>query len=37
MNYWLTDNVVMKLDYQFEDDDKASDLDGFNLGVGWQF
>jgi hypothetical protein len=37
MNYWLTDNVIMKLDYQFEDDDKASDLDGFNLGVGWQF
>ena len=37
MNYWLTDNVVMKLDYQFEDDDKVRDLDGFNLGVGWQF
>ena len=37
MNYWLTDNVVMKLDYQFEDDDKARDLNGFNLGVGWQF
>jgi len=37
MNYWLTDNVVMKFDYQVEDDDKSRDLDGFNLGVGWQF
>ncbi len=37
INYWLTDNVVMKFDYQFEDDDKNRDLDGFNLGVGWQF
>ncbi|MDD9889725.1 MAG: porin [Gammaproteobacteria bacterium] len=36
-NWWLTDNAVVKLDYQFEDDDKDRDLDGFNLGVGWQF
>lgn len=36
-NYWLADNVVVKLDYQFEDDDAERDLDGFNLGVGWQF
>ena len=26
-----------KLDYQFESDDRARDLDGFNFGVGWQF
>lgn len=37
LNYWLTDKVVMKFDYQIEDDDKSRDLDGFNLGVGWQF
>jgi len=36
-NYWLTDNAVLKLDYQFEDDDMDRDLDGFNVGVGWQF
>lgn len=36
-NYWLTDNTVFKFDYQFEDDDKERELDGFNLGVGWQF
>ncbi len=37
VNYWLADNVVLKFDYQFEDDDARRDLDGFNLGVGWQF
>ncbi|HJO12146.1 MAG TPA: porin [Gammaproteobacteria bacterium] len=36
-NYWLTDNAVIKADYQFENDDKKRDLDGFNLGIGWQF
>ena len=36
-NYWLTDNAVLKLDYQFEDDDMDRDLDGFNVGIGWQF
>jgi hypothetical protein len=36
-NYWLADNVVVKFDYQFEDDGINRDLDGFNLGVGWQF
>jgi len=37
VNYWLNDNAVLKLDYQFENDDKDRDLDGLNLGVGWQF
>ena len=37
LNYWLTDNTVLKFDYQFEDDDKNRDIDGFNLGLGWQF
>ncbi len=36
-NYWITDNAVVKLDYQFERDDKDLDLDGINLGIGWQF
>ncbi|MEQ8953613.1 MAG: porin [Gammaproteobacteria bacterium] len=36
-NWWLTDNAVVKLDYQFESDETDRDLDGFNLGVGWQF
>lgn len=37
LNYWLTDNAVLKLDYQFENDATDRDLDGFNLGLGWQF
>ena len=38
LNYWLVENVVFKLDYQFQDapSDKA-ELDGLNLGVGWSF
>jgi len=41
VNYWLTDNVVFKFDYQNQDveDDQARELElhGFNLGVGWSF
>ncbi len=36
-NYWLHPNAVFKFDYQFENDESNKDLDGFNLGVGWQF
>lgn len=36
-NYWLHPNAVFKFDYQFEDDESDSDLNGFNLGIGWQF
>ena len=36
-NWWLNDNAVFKLDYQFENDDVDRDLDGFNMGIGWQF
>jgi len=36
-NYWLHPNAVFKFDYQFENDEANRDLDGFNLGVGWQF
>jgi hypothetical protein len=38
VNYWLEENVVFKLDYQFQDapaDEK--ELEGLNLGVGWSF
>ncbi|OGV70590.1 MAG: hypothetical protein A3K19_06570 [Lentisphaerae bacterium RIFOXYB12_FULL_65_16] len=38
VNYWPTENVVLKLDYQ--DQDAASgvtELDGFNAGIGYQF
>ena len=37
LNYWLHDNVVLKFDYQKQDNDKASDVDGFNLGLGYSF
>jgi Phosphate-selective porin O and P len=39
INYWLNPNVVFKFDYQDQDteDSDAKELDGFNLGVGWQF
>lgn len=38
LNYWLTENVVLKADVQSESSESANgDLDGFNLGVGWSF
>ena len=37
-NYWLEDNVVFKVDYQFQDaPDDEKELEGLNLGVGWSF
>jgi len=37
-NYWLEENVVFKLDYQFQDaPSEEKELDGLNLGVGWSF
>ena len=35
VNYWPHENVVLKADYQIQDGGK--ELDGFNLGVGYQF
>lgn len=35
-NYWPHENVVFKADYQMQNDD-AGDMDGFNLGLGYQF
>ena len=38
INYWLHPSVVFKLDYQDENaPDGKKELDGWNLGVGWQF
>ncbi len=35
-NYWPHENVVLKADYQAQND-AAGDFDGFNLGIGYQF
>jgi len=35
-NYWPHEDVVFKFDYQSQNAD-AGDMDGFNLGVGYQF
>lgn len=37
-NYWLSSNVVLKVDYtDFVSDSNGSDKDALNLGVGWSF
>jgi len=37
-NYWLHDNVVLKLDYQDQDAPAGKDeFDGFNVGIGWSY
>ncbi|WP_448567859.1 porin [Thalassotalea ganghwensis] len=35
INYWVHENVVIKADW--EDNSGAADMQGFNLGVGYQF
>ena len=35
-NYWPHENVVIKADYQAQND-IAGNFDGFNLGIGYQF
>ena len=37
LNYWPHENVVVKIDAQLQDNDDNADLDGFNLGLGYQF
>ncbi|MFT7243593.1 MAG: opacity protein-like surface antigen [Candidatus Azotimanducaceae bacterium] len=37
VNYWIHENVVIKADYQRQDNDNGTDIDGFNLGVGYSF
>lgn len=36
INYWPHENVVVKADIQSQND-KGKNLDGFNLGIGYQF
>lgn len=37
VNYWPHEDVVVKADYQMQDNDNDKDQDGFNLGIGYQF
>lgn len=38
LNYWLTETVVLKADYQIQEAPRSrTEADGFNLGVGWSF
>jgi hypothetical protein len=37
VNYWPHPDVVLKADYQRQDNDDGKNLNGFNLGVGYQF
>lgn len=37
VNYWPHPDVVLKADYQVQDNDDGAEQDGFNLGVGYQF
>lgn len=37
VNFWPHPDVVLKADYQIQDNDDGKNQDGFNLGVGYQF
>jgi hypothetical protein len=37
LNWWPHEQVVLKADYQFQDNDDGREQDGFNLGVGYEF
>ena len=37
VNWWPHPDVVIKADYQNQDNDNGKDQNGFNLGVGYQF
>ena len=37
VNFWPHPDVVLKADYQKQDNDDGKNQDGFNLGVGYQF
>lgn len=37
VNFWPHPDVVLKADYQIQDNDNGNNQDGFNLGVGYQF
>ena len=37
VNYWPHPDVVIKADYQYQDNDNRMEQNGFNLGIGYQF
>lgn len=37
VNFWPHPDVVLKADYQVQDNDDGRDQKGFNLGIGYQF
>ena len=37
VNWWPHEQVVIKADYQWQDNDNGKDQDGFNLGIGYDF
>lgn len=37
INYWPHPDVVIKADYQAQDNDDGKNQNGFNLGIGYQF
>ena len=37
VNWWPHEQVVVKVDYQWQDNDNGEDQNGFNLGIGYDF
>ncbi len=37
LNFWVHPRVVVKLDYQKQDNENGTDNDGFNIGMGYSF
>lgn len=37
VNYWPHENVVIKADYQYQNNDDGEDQNGLNIGLGYQF
>lgn len=37
VNYWPHEDVVIKADYQYQNNDNKQDQNGLNVGVGYQF
>ena len=37
INYWPHEDVVIKADYQYQDNEDGEDQNGLNLGIGYQF
>ena len=36
-NYWIHDQVVVKVDYFDQDNDSGTEYKGYNVGIGWSF